>query len=186
MKEDAIIAGFGGQGILLMGQLLAETALRQGFHTTWFPSYGPEMRGGTANCTTMWSDEEIGSPICAAYTVAVVMNQPSLERFAPRVLPGELLLVNETMVPVRCPRRDISMVYVPAGEIARNAGNEKVANVVMLGALLGLRPTLRLADMAAAIESAIGAKYPQLVAVNQAALQAGSDFVTGRTALVVC
>jgi 2-oxoglutarate ferredoxin oxidoreductase subunit gamma len=176
MKEEVLIAGFGGQGILLMGRVLAEAALRQGLHTTWFPSYGPEMRGGTANCTTIWSDEEIGAPICGTYTVVIAMNQPSLERFAPRVRPGGLLLINRTMVPVQAERHDVAVVYVPAGELARTAGNERVANVVMVGALLALRPELETSGVCDTIRDVVGAKHAELVGTNIRALQAGREY----------
>jgi 2-oxoglutarate ferredoxin oxidoreductase subunit gamma len=182
MKEEVLIAGFGGQGILLMGQLLAEAAMEEGRHATWFPSYGPEMRGGTANCTTIYSDEEIGSPIAAAYDVVIAMNQPSLERFAPQVRPGGALLVNETMVPVRCERKDIETVYVPAGRIAGELGNERVANVVMLGALLGARGRPSVEAVEQAIRSVIGKRHAKLVDVNCAALRAGLG--TGRLGMV--
>jgi 2-oxoglutarate ferredoxin oxidoreductase subunit gamma len=176
MKEEVLIAGFGGQGILLMGRLLAEAALRQGLHTTWFPSYGPEMRGGTANCTTIWSDEEIGAPVCGTYSVVIAMNQPSLERFAPRARPGGLLLVNRTMVPTPTGRHDVEIVYVPTGELAREAGNERVANVVMLGALLALRSELATERVIDTIRDVVGAKHAPLVDVNIRGLQAGRVF----------
>ncbi|MFO0974219.1 MAG: 2-oxoacid:acceptor oxidoreductase family protein [Phycisphaerae bacterium] len=175
MKESIVVAGFGGQGILLVGQILAEAAMIDGLHTTWFPSYGPEMRGGTANCTTIISDEEIGSPISARYDAAIVMNQPSLERFGPAIEPGGALLVNASMVPVRSERTDLRAAYVAAADIARQVGNERVANVIMLGALLGLRPVISLAAADAAIQSVIGKKHPQLVELNQRAMRAGRD-----------
>ncbi|MBK8270929.1 MAG: 2-oxoacid:acceptor oxidoreductase family protein [Planctomycetes bacterium] len=173
MKRDVLIAGFGGQGVLLMGQLLAEAAMDEGFHVTWFPSYGPEMRGGTANCTTVYSDEEIGSPISSKYDFVIAMNQPSMERFAPRVRTGGFLLVNASMVPVRCSDQSISAIYVPTAEIAREVGNERVGNVVMLGALLGLDAGLGLESLAGAIERVIGKKRPDAIEANLAALHAG-------------
>jgi 2-oxoglutarate ferredoxin oxidoreductase subunit gamma len=180
MKQEVLVAGFGGQGILLMGQLMAEAAMRQGCFATWFPSYGPEMRGGTANCTTIYSDEEIGSPIASMYDTAVVMNQPSLERFAPKVRPGGTLLANATMVPVRCDRDDITALYVPAGDLAKEVGDEKFANVIMLGAFLGVREELHTDCVEQAIRFLVGAKKPELVDDNLQALQRGSTFVAER------
>jgi 2-oxoglutarate ferredoxin oxidoreductase subunit gamma len=173
MKKEVIIAGFGGQGILLMGRLLAEAAMNDGYHATWFPSYGPEMRGGTANCMTIFSDEEIGSPIAAQYDVVIAMNQPSLERFEPRVRAGGVLLVNSSMVPIKSDRRDVSAVYIPAVSIAGQLAQEKVANVVMLGALLAVCPTPQVSAYEQAIGSLIGLKKPDLVKINLAALHAG-------------
>lgn len=173
MKQEVLIAGFGGQGILLAGQIMAEAAMVEGLYATWFPSYGPEMRGGTANCITIFSDEEIGSPIAAKYDIVIVMNQPSLEKFAPRVRPGGILLVNSTMVPVKSERSDIRAIYIPAGEIAREIGEERVSNVVMLGAFLGVCPELAPSGVEQAIASLIGRKRPEAIPVNRRALEAG-------------
>lgn len=173
MKQEVLIAGFGGQGILLMGQLMAEAAMRQNYYATWFPSYGPEMRGGTANCVTIFSDEEIGSPISSMYDTVIVMNQPSLERFAKRVRPGGHLLVNSSIIPIRCERTDISVLYIAANDIARDAGSERFANVVMLGAFLAGRPELRTEIVEKTIEAVIGAKKPDVVRGNVSALRAG-------------
>ena len=173
MKQEVLIAGFGGQGILLAGQLMADAAMRQGYYATWFPSYGPEMRGGTAHCTTIYSDEEIGSPIASQYDTVIVMNQPSLEKFAPKVRSGGTLLVNSTMVPIRCERTDIATHYVAAGELARAAGSEKFSNVLMLGAFLAVRPELSGEYVEQAVRSLVGAKKPQLVDANLTALESG-------------
>lgn len=175
MKEEVLIAGFGGQGILLMGQLLAEAAMQEELYATWFPSYGPEMRGGTANCTVVFSSEEIGSPIAAQYSVVIAMNQPSLERFAPRVRSGGVLLVNASMVPVPYEREGITVLYIPAAEIAHDLGQPKVGNVVMLGSLLGARPALPIGAVEAAIRTVIGRKHADAIDVNLSALWAGRD-----------
>lgn len=177
MTQEVLIAGFGGQGILLMGRILAEAAMNDGYHATWFPSYGPEMRGGTANCITILSDEEIGSPIVNRYDVAVVMNQPSLERFGPKVRPGGLILVNESMVPIRYERQEVQVLYVPAAMIAKVAGIERAQNIVMLGALLGARCPLAVECVENAIRENISRKHPEAVEKNLAALRAGRDTV---------
>lgn len=173
MKEEILIAGFGGQGVLLMGQILAEAAMKAGCHATWFPSYGPEMRGGTANCTTIFSDEEIGSPIAAEYDGVIAMNQPSVERFGPKVRAGGHLVVNESMVPIRYQREGIHVVYVPAADLARELGSERVVNIVMLGGLLGLRQALPDEAIEAAIAAVIGKKRPELIEINCAAVRLG-------------
>jgi 2-oxoglutarate ferredoxin oxidoreductase subunit gamma len=177
MRQDVLIAGFGGQGILLMGQLIAEAAMDDGLFVTWFPSYGPEMRGGTANCTTVYSDEEIGSPISAKYDFVIAMNQPSLERFAPHVREGGALLVNASMVPIQYERDGIKVAYVHATELARTAGAERVGNVVMLGALVGMESGLSLGSFDKVIERVIGHKRPETVAANLAALRAGRSAI---------
>ena len=173
MKQETLIAGFGGQGILLMGRLLAEAAMNEGYHATWFPSYGPEMRGGTANCTVVFSDEEIGSPIAGHYDVVIAMNQPSLERFGPLVRAGGLLLINASMIPVAVDRADIDVLRIPALEIAGQTGNERVSNVVMLGALLAARPAPTSDAYESAITSVMGEKKPELITANINALHAG-------------
>ncbi|HUN81688.1 MAG TPA: 2-oxoacid:acceptor oxidoreductase family protein [Phycisphaerae bacterium] len=176
MRRDVLIAGFGGQGILLMGQLIAEAAMEESLHVTWFPSYGPEMRGGTANCTTVFSDDEIGSPIAAQYDYVIAMNQPSMERFGPLVRKGGVLLVNESMVPICLERPDIREIFVPLVDIAREIGNERVGNVVMLGAFLSCEPKLAIDSFDKAINRVVGAKRADIVEANLAALRAGRKF----------
>lgn len=177
MQLQTLIAGFGGQGILLMGQLLAEAAMDAGYHATWFPSYGPEMRGGTANCATIVADEEIGAPISQHYDAVIVLNEPSQERFAALVRPGGLLLGNEDMIPTRCGRTDIDICMIPASRIAREAGNERAANVAMLGALLALRPAVPVEALERAIRKRIGAKRPEALESNFRALRLGAEHV---------
>lgn len=177
MQLETLIAGFGGQGILLMGQILAEAAMDEGFHATWFPSYGPEMRGGTANCATIISDQEIGAPICLKYDAVIVMNEPSLAKFGPVCKPGGLLLVNSDMVPVRCERTDVDAHYVPAVTLARDAGIERAANVVMLGALIGARESVSPEAVERAIRLRLGGKRPEAIEPNMRALRAGVESV---------
>jgi 2-oxoglutarate ferredoxin oxidoreductase subunit gamma len=181
MTQETLIAGFGGQGILLMGQLLAQAAMRQGYHATWFPSYGPEMRGGTANCLTVYSDDEIGSPIVSLYGAVVAMNGPSLEKFAPRVRRGGTAVINETMVHVRCQRHDVTLIYVPAGEIASELGDKNMSNVVMLGALVSTQQHLKSESVEQAIRELIGQKNQEMVADNLEALQRGREHAAALT-----
>lgn len=176
MIQRVLIAGFGGQGILLIGQILADAAMKQGYHTTWFPSYGPEMRGGTANCTTIFSDDEIGSPISAMFDILIAMNQPSLERFVPAIRPGGAVLVNSSMVPIRCDRSEITALHVPAADLARQAGNERVANMVMLGTLLAVQDDLKQEWLERAVAAVVGKKHAELIEANLAAIRAGAAY----------
>lgn len=134
--EDVVMAGFGGQGLMFIGKLLAYSAMKEGKHVTWIPSYGPEMRGGTANCNVVISDGEIGSPVPPHPCAAIVMNNPSLETFEPKLKSDGLLLVNTSFVTEPVSRKDVRTVCVAANQVAIEAGNEKAANMVMLGAYI--------------------------------------------------
>jgi 2-oxoglutarate ferredoxin oxidoreductase subunit gamma len=137
MQVETVFAGFGGQGVMLAGKLMAEVGMELGKEVVWLPSYGPEMRGGTANCTVIIGDEPIASPIVSNPRDAVVMNRPSLERFCPTQRPGGLCIVNASLITVRPDRKDVVVVEVPANQIAIDAGSGKAANMVMLGAYVG-------------------------------------------------
>jgi len=136
MQNEVMFAGFGGQGILSIGKILAHAAMEQGFEVGWIPSYGPEMRGGTAYCTVVISDRPIGSPIIRNPKHLVAMNRPSLEKFAPVVKPGGVILVNSSLIPVDAGRDDIDELRVPATDIARKLGNVRAANIVALSAFV--------------------------------------------------
>ena len=136
MKLKMFFAGSGGQGSLAIGQMIAKAAMLEGKEVTWLPSYGPEMRGGTANCTVIVSDKPISCPLINDAEVLVVMNLPSLLKFEPMLVPGGKLFVNSSMVPEKAKRSDIEVFEVPANDIARELGNEKAANMVMLGAIV--------------------------------------------------
>ena len=137
MQKEVIISGFGGQGVLFIGKLLAYTGLDEKKEVTWIPSYGPEMRGGTANCTVIISDEEIGSPNVKNPTAVIAMNLPSLDKYENMVKPGGVLVVNASMVNREVNRDDILVVSIPANDIAEELGSMRSANMVMLGALIG-------------------------------------------------
>jgi len=134
---EVLMAGFGGQGMLLSGKLLAYAAMQKGLEVSWLPSYGPEMRGGTANVTVCISDKPVGSPYISRPRALLVMNQPSLEKFGPRVKEGGLIVVNTTLVPIKSDRKDCTVVYIPAGDLAQKAGTIRASNLVMLGAYVG-------------------------------------------------
>ena len=134
--HEIIVAGFGGQGVMSIGTTMAETAMAQGLNVSWLPSYGPEMRGGTANCNVVIADTEIISPIVLEPSELIAMNQPSLDKFEPAVKPGGLILVNQSIVERKVQRDDVQAIYVPSLEIASELGNMRVANMAMLGAYI--------------------------------------------------
>ena len=140
MQTEIIIAGFGGQGVLFGGQLLAYAGMDEGKFVTWIPAYGPEMRGGTANCTTIISDEEIGSPFVHFPTAVIAMNRPSLDKFEDKVKPGGLLVVNDSKLDREVKRTDIRVIKVDAGSIAERIGDRRMTNIVLLGAFLANIP----------------------------------------------
>jgi 2-oxoglutarate ferredoxin oxidoreductase subunit gamma len=151
MQVETVFAGFGGQGVLLAGKLWAEAGMEQGREVVWLPSYGPEMRGGTANCTVIIADVPIASPIVSHPRDCVVMNLPSMEKFAAALRPGGVCIVNTSLIPKRPERDDLVVVEVPANQIAIDAGTGKAANMVMLGAYVGatgLMPSDAVLDMA--------------------------------------
>ena len=172
-EERVIVAGFGGQGILMLGKLLAHAGMMEGKQVTWLPSYGPEMRGGTANCNVIISDEPIGSPIVTEATAVIAMNLPSLERFAAFVQPGGWLLLNRSLIPAAPARADVQVLAVPATELAQQQGSPRVANVVMLGALLALTHAVRHESIVAAITGVLGRSKQHLLDINLHALEAG-------------
>lgn len=176
MHEEVIISGFGGQGTLFAGQLLTYTGMDEGWHVTWIPSYGPEMRGGTAHCIVIISDDDIGSPIIRQPTVAIVMNPPSMEKYEPLIKPGGLLVVNSTLVRARSQRDDMKTVYVPANELAAELGNVKMANVVLLGAMLGTREFLPIESVKRTLDEHIPERRKHIIEPNKRALDRGIRF----------
>jgi len=182
MQEEVIISGFGGQGALFAGQLLAYSALNEGKHVTWIPSYGPEMRGGTAHCVVIVSDEEIGAPIIRNPTSAMVLNLPSLDKYEPLVKPGGVLVVNRSLIPKSAARRDIRVVEVPANDLAAEIGSAKMANVVMLGALLEMTRAVSLQAALRALDEHLPAKARNLLENNKRALSKGAEVARAQAA----
>ena len=174
MLEKNIFAGFGGQGVLLMGQLLAAAAMHEGKHTTWVPSYGPEMRGGTANCSVILSDKEIDSPMVTRPTALIVMNRPSLEKFEDTVVPGGSIFVNSSMIDLKVSRDDVNAYYIPCNEIAAELGNDKVSNMIMLGAYLGKSKCVEVETVLNALLEKLGQKKAKLIPLNREALLRGA------------
>ena len=174
MIERNIFAGFGGQGVLLMGQLLAAAGMMEGKNTAWIPSYGPEMRGGTANCSVTLSDQEIDSPLVSRPTSLIVMNRPSLEKFEKKVMPGGVIFVNSSMIDIKVTRTDVQAYYVPCNEIAAELGNDKVANMIMLGAYLGKSKCVDIETVLEALLEKLGEKKAKLIPLNREALLRGA------------
>ncbi len=179
MQQEVIIAGFGGQGVLFTGQILAYTAMDEGKAVTWIPSYGPEMRGGTANCTVVISDEEIGSPFVKNPTAVIAMNLPSLDKYESLVKEGGILVVNASIVDRPVERTDIRVVNIPANEIAESLGSQRSVNMVMLGALLGNLDLLSLEAVERALEAHLPERHKKFLAGNQAALRKGAAHAAG-------
>jgi 2-oxoglutarate ferredoxin oxidoreductase subunit gamma len=166
METSIVISGFGGQGVLFAGQVLAYAAMDSGRHVTWIPSYGPEMRGGTAHCVVIISDEPIGAPVAAHPDVAIVLNQPSYDKYEPLVKAGGLLIVNSSLIDSESERPDISAIYVPANALAEEWGSRKMLNMAALGALLAARPVLPLAAVEQALSDHLPADKQHLITQN--------------------
>jgi 2-oxoisovalerate ferredoxin oxidoreductase beta subunit len=175
-KEDhrIVVAGFGGQGVLSLGMMIARTGMLQGRHVSWLPSYGPEMRGGTANCSVVLSDERIGSPVVSAPTVLIAFNQPSLEKFGPIVAPGGTVIYDDSFVSEGWDRADVNVVRVPLSSMANELGSARVTNMVAFGALNALFDLFPQELLEQQIH-ALG--KPKLVEINLKALEAGTTVV---------
>ena len=174
MLIKTIFAGFGGQGVLSMGLNLAQAAMLEGRHVTYLPSYGAEVRGGTANCTVAISDEEIASPVASSPESIVAMNQPSLIRFQNQIQSGGLLFINSSLVKAEISRGDVDIVSVPANSIAEELGNPRSANMVMLGAFTKRSNLVSLSSVIEGLKDTLKNKQ-KLVAINKKALTAGYD-----------
>lgn len=173
MQEEIIISGFGGQGTLFAGQVLAYAAMDAGLHVTWIPSYGPEMRGGTARCTVIISDDEIGSPLVRRPTAAIVMNIPSMEKYEPLVQEGGVLVYNISLIDRMAQRKDIRSVAVPATDIAVELGNPRLANMVMLGVLLALTRVVSPSTVEQVLDEHLAESRRHLLEPNKEALHRG-------------
>lgn len=174
MQQEIIISGFGGQGALFGGQLLAHAAMESGYHVTWIPSYGPEMRGGKARCTVVVSDEEIGSPLTSRPTAAIVMNLPSMEAFESAIRPGGVLIVNSSLIPQHCERADIRALHVQGTDTATELGSIKLANVVLLGALAQATGVVSVESLGRALTNHLPERHRKLLDLNLSALKAGA------------
>ncbi len=174
MQQEVIISGFGGQGSLFAGQLLAHAAMDCGRQVTWLPSYGPEMRGGKARCTVVVADEEIGAPLVRRPTSAIVLNIPSMHAFEPLVKPGGVLVVNASLVPESSDRGDLRQILVPATELAIEMGDKRLANVLCLGALAQATRIVTREALVAALQQHLPQRHKSLLPLNLEALDRGA------------
>jgi 2-oxoglutarate ferredoxin oxidoreductase subunit gamma len=177
MREEIIFSGFGGQGALFAGQLLTYAALDEGKQVTWIPSYGPEMRGGTAHCTVVVSDEPIGSPLVRHPTSAVVLNLPSFEKYEPLVKSGGLLVYNSSLIEAQPGRSDICYVAVPGNEIGEAFGSARQANVALLGALVAATGILPLDAVIRALDNHLPERQRRFLESNKEVLRRGAACV---------
>jgi 2-oxoglutarate ferredoxin oxidoreductase subunit gamma len=177
MNHEIVMAGFGGQGIMLIGTLLTYAGKYEGKAVSWLPSYGPEMRGGTANCAVCVSDDAIASPVVVEPTAAIVMNIPSFEKFHRTVVPGGALVINSSLIRAENVRRDISVYEIPANDEAVKLGSDRVANMVCLGALLGATGAVSLETVYKVLPKVISPRHHDLLPLNQEALSRGFELV---------
>jgi 2-oxoglutarate ferredoxin oxidoreductase subunit gamma len=179
MLIKTVFSGFGGQGVLSMGYTLADAAMREGKCVTYFPSYGAEVRGGTANCTVSISDEEIASPVASEPDFVVCMNQPSFVKFQSLVQSGGLILVNSSMVNISAVRGDIEILEVPTSKLAERLGNLKAANMVMLGAFIKVSNLVSFPFLLKHLPEILGEGRARLLKINREALEHGYNYVKG-------
>jgi 2-oxoglutarate ferredoxin oxidoreductase subunit gamma len=177
MQETSIIiSGFGGQGTLFAGQLLTYAALEYDKHCTWIPSYGPEMRGGTAHCTVIISDEEIGSPLVRYPNAVIAMNLPSLDKYEKLVKPGGFMIANSSLINRTISPEEYTALFIPGSETAEELGNSRITNMVMLGALLQAMPVLPMDTLKTALENHMPERNRKFLPLNYQALEAGAKF----------
>ncbi|MDF1546576.1 MAG: 2-oxoacid:acceptor oxidoreductase family protein [Bacteroidales bacterium] len=177
MTEEIIIAGFGGQGVLSMGKILAYSGIMQDQEVSWMPSYGPEMRGGTANVTVIVSDERISSPILNEYDTAIILNQQSLDKFEKMVKPGGLLLYDNNGIIHPPTRKDINIQLVEAAKEAALMGSTKIFNMVVLGAYLKLKPIVNMENVMKGLKKSIPERHHKLLPMNEQAIKRGQEIV---------
>jgi len=178
MLEELIIAGFGGQGVMSMGQLLTYAGMIENKHVAWIPSYGPEMRGGTANCAVTISDKEISSPVVTEPTTVIIMNQPSLEKFEPVIKPGGLMIINSSLVSKKASRDDIKVLEIACNEVANEKlGNPRVANIIILGAYIELTKVVTIDSIIESLKKVLPERRHNLIPLNRQALELGAELV---------
>ena len=177
MNEELIIAGFGGQGVLSMGMTLAYAGMVEDKQVAWIPSYGPEMRGGTANCTVIVSDTNVSSPIISSYDTVIVLNQPSLEKFEPKVKPGGILIYESNNIMTPPTRKDIDIYAIPAAIEAAKIGNKKTMNMIILGAFLAKRPLVSIKSIMEGLSKVLPERNHHLLPINEDALKHGMTLI---------
>jgi 2-oxoglutarate ferredoxin oxidoreductase subunit gamma len=178
MTEEIIIAGFGGQGVLSMGKILAYSGIMQDQEVSWMPSYGPEMRGGTANVTVILSDERISSPYLKVYDTAIILNQQSMDKFEESVKPGGVLIYDPNGITHHPTRTDIQIFQIEGSKLAAEMGNKKIFNMVVMGAFLKIKPIVKLENVLAGLKKSLPERYHHLIPLNEEALKTGMNNVT--------
>jgi 2-oxoglutarate ferredoxin oxidoreductase subunit gamma len=178
MTEEIIIAGFGGQGVLSMGQILCYSGVMQNKEVSWMPSYGPEMRGGTANCTAIISDEPISSPVLNKFDTAIVLNQPSMDKFEDAVKPGGLLIYEKNGMTRTPKRKDINVCAIEAYDASINMNNTKVFNMIVIGGFLKIKPVLELGNVIKGLKKVLPERYHNLIPLNEEAIKKGMEIIT--------
>ena len=177
MIQEIVIAGFGGQGVLSMGMILAYSGIMEGKEVSWFPAYGPEQRGGTANVTVILSDERISSPVLNKYDVAIILNQPSLEKFEKMVKPGGSLIYDTYGIQVPPTRTDINVYKIEAMDESMKMDNTKVFNMIVLGGLLKVSPMVRLDSVIAGLKKTLPERHHKLLPMNEEAILRGMEII---------
>ncbi len=177
MKEEIIIAGFGGQGVLSMGKILAYSGLMEDKEVSWMPAYGPEQRGGTANVTVIVSDEKISSPILSQYDTAIILNQPSLEKFECKVKPGGILIYDGYGIIHPPTRKDITVYRIDAMDAANEMKNAKAFNMIVLGGLLKVKPVVCIDSVLKGLKKTLPERHHHLIPMNEAAIQKGMELI---------
>ncbi|MFH0843505.1 MAG: 2-oxoacid:acceptor oxidoreductase family protein [Bacteroidota bacterium] len=177
MNEEIIIAGFGGQGVLSMGKIMAYSALMQDMEVSWMPSYGPEMRGGTANVIVILSSDRISSPIVRHFDTAIILNQQSLDKFENTVKPGGILIYDSNGITRHPERKDITIYRVDAAEEAGKMGNSKIFNMIVLGGFLKVKPIIKMENVIKGLKKSLPERYHNLIAINEEALKRGLEII---------
>lgn len=177
MLEEIVIAGFGGQGVMSMGQLIAYAGMLEGKGVSWLPSYGPEQRGGTANCAVVVSDEPVGSPLVTRPSTAIVLNNPSFDKFEPKVRPGGLLIINSSLVVRNSERTDIKIIELTATDMANDLGNSRIANMILLGAFLEHTKIVSAESVIESLKKVLSVDKHHLLEINKQALKKGAALV---------
>ena len=177
MKKEIIIAGFGGQGVLSMGKILAYAGLLEGKEVSWMPSYGPEQRGGTANVTVILSDERISSPVLNQYDIAIILNQPSMDKFEDKIKPGGILIYDGYGIHTLTNRTDITIYRVDAMDSATEMQNEKAFNMLILGGLLQVEPLVQIENVLLGLKKSLPERHHHLLPMNEAAIHKGMEII---------
>jgi 2-oxoglutarate ferredoxin oxidoreductase subunit gamma len=177
MTEEIIIAGFGGQGVLSMGKIMAYSALMQDMEVSWMPSYGPEMRGGTANVIVIISNDRISSPIIRKFDTAIILNQQSMDKFEPAVKPGGILIYDGNGITRHPERKDIAIYRIEAAEEASRMKSLKTFNMVVLGGFLKIKPIIKMENVLKGLKKSLPARYHNLIPVNEKALERGMEII---------